>query len=69
MSLEDGSSQASYFANQFLFADKIKTPEEKLQEIDKVKKEQIQKLAKQIFKPNQMRLAVIGDIEKEDLEF
>ena len=69
LSFEDSSVQASYYANQSLFADKIKTPEQRLREIDKVTKEQVQILAKKVFNWKKIRLAIIGDVEESDIKF
>jgi predicted Zn-dependent peptidase len=69
LSFEDSSNQASYYANQALFADKIKTPEERLREIDKVTKKQIQMLAKKLFNWKKIRVAIIGDVDKKTLKF
>lgn len=69
LSMENSSVIASYFANQALFADKIKTPEEKLKEIDAVTQEEIQKLAKKVYNTDMMRVAIIGDVRSEDIMF
>ncbi|PIY93243.1 MAG: hypothetical protein COY69_02665 [Candidatus Magasanikbacteria bacterium CG_4_10_14_0_8_um_filter_32_14] len=69
LSLEDSASQADYYAEEALFSKKIETPEERLQKIEKVTNEDIIKLAKQIFKWNQMRVAIIGNVEKGDVKF
>jgi len=65
LSMEDSSAQASWYARQALFVDKIKTPEEKLKEIEKVTNAQIKKLANQIFDFKQMRVAIIGEVSGE----
>jgi predicted Zn-dependent peptidase len=69
LALEDSSSQADWYAKQSLFMDKIRTPEEQLKKIDAVTNKQIIALAKRIFKMSEMRVAVIGDITKEDILF
>lgn len=69
LSLEDSSSQAHFYAGQALFADKIKTPEEKLKEIEGASIEQIKELAKQVYDWKKVRVAVIGDVNEEVLEF
>ena len=69
LSMEDSSAQASWYAKQALFADKIKTPAEKLAEINQVTNDDIKKLAKQVFKFNQMRVAIIGDVDDKKIEF
>jgi len=67
LSMEDSSSVASWFANQVMFMDEIKTPEQRIQEIEKVSEDDIKKLANLVFKPSQMRIAVIGKINREDI--
>lgn len=69
LSLEDSSEQADWYARQAMFMDKIYTPEERLALIEKVTAKQIQALAKQLFRPSQMRLAIIGDIKPEAVNF
>ena len=65
LSLEDSATQASWYVKQALFMEEVKTPEEKLLEIDKVTNTDIVKLAKEIFDFNQMRVAVIGDVKEK----
>ncbi|MFH1946752.1 MAG: pitrilysin family protein [Candidatus Magasanikbacteria bacterium] len=67
LSMEDSGTQASWYGRQALFADKIKTPEDKLAEIDKVTNEEIIALAKKIFNFDKMRVAVIGDVDVEKI--
>ncbi len=69
LSMENSSSQATWYARQSLFSKKIKTPEEKLQEIEKVTQEQVMKMAKRLYKDSQMRIAIIGDVEQKDIKF
>lgn len=69
LSMENSSSQASWYAGQALFLKEIKTPSQKLEKIDQVTKEQIQSLAKKIFSMNKMRVAIIGDLEKDNVKF
>jgi len=69
LSLEDSSAQASWYAQQALFEDKIKTPDEYLAEIDKVSNYDIKHVAKQVFKWNKMRVAIIGDVKRHSIKF
>ena len=69
LSLEDSSAQASWLAKETLFMNEIKIPEERLEEIDKVTNQQIKNLAKKVFKFDQMRVAIIGDVEESDISF
>jgi len=69
LSLESSSAQASWYASRALFADKIQTPEEKLAELEKVTIEDVQRVAKKIFKWDKMRMAIIGDVDKKGIRF
>lgn len=69
LALEDSGFLANYFANQALFAEKIKTPEEKLKEIEAVTVEQIKTVAKEVYKWNKVRIAVIGNVLKDEIKF
>ena len=69
LSLEDSSAQANWFAKEALFYRSIQTPDEYLNRIDKVTREDIQKIAKQVFNPDKLRIAVIGDIKPESIHF
>jgi len=69
LSLEDSSVQASWYVKEALFRKKIKTPEQRLAEIDAVSNEDVRKTAKKIFDFNQMRAAVIGEIDVAKIKF
>lgn len=69
LSTEDSSSLASWYASRALFHDKIESPEEVLKKIDAVTSEDIDKVVKQIFKMDQMRVAIIGAVEKDSVKF
>ncbi len=69
LSLEDSSAQASWYANQAMFFKKIKTPEEKLKEIDKITNEEIKNVAQSIFKFDEMRIAIIGNADAKNIRF
>jgi len=69
LSLEDSSTQANWYAHQAIFMDKLSTPEEKLERINTVTNEQIKQLAKEIFNNEQLRVAIIGNVEKNDIVF
>lgn len=69
LSLEDSSVQANWYAKQALFYDKIKTPQEKLQKINMVTREDVIKVAQDLFKWNQARIAIIGDVDKGKVVF
>lgn len=69
LSLEDSSSQADWYGRSFLFQDKIYTPEERLALIEAVTLDDIQKLARDTFRFSEMRVAVIGNIEKNKIQY
>lgn len=69
LAMEDSSVQASFYLDQVLYNKKIKTVEEKLQEIDNVSNEDIIKVAREIFKWNKVRVALIADVERENIIF
>ncbi len=69
LSLENSSVVANWFATQSLFFDKMQTPEEKLKRIEKVTREDVQRIAKNVFNFNKMRVGIIGDVNKEDIKF
>jgi predicted Zn-dependent peptidase len=63
MGLESSNSYADYFGFQELFHDDILTTKEWLKEVKKVSVEDIQNLAKEIFKTNNMFLSVVGPVK------
>ncbi|MCD6500886.1 insulinase family protein [bacterium] len=60
LTLESSDAQASFYAGQELLTGKILTPEEKFAKIDKVSLSDVQKVAKDIFRPQNLNLALIG---------
>ena len=60
LSLESSDAQASFYGGQELLSGKILTPKEKCVKIDKVTVNDIQKVAKDIFTPEKLNLALIG---------
>lgn len=69
LSMEDSSSQASWYAKQALFMDQLYTPQDRLARIEKVTREDVQKVAKQLFVMNQMRVGIIGDVDVNNVKF
>ncbi len=65
MGLETSDSQAEFVAEQEVTRRKIDTAKEVEKEIRAVKASEIQKLAKEIFRNDNLNLAVIGDIKNE----
>jgi len=60
LSLEPSETQASFYAEQELLERRILTPKEIFKKIDEVSKEDILKLARDIFRPEKLNLALIG---------
>jgi len=58
--LESSDAKASFFAIQEILEKKISTPKEIFAKIDKVSRNDILKLAREIFKPEKLNLALIG---------
>jgi len=68
MSLESTDDIANFYGGQELMKNEVKTLEEKIKEINSVTPEDIQKIAKTIFKTKNLNLALIGPY-KENKEF
>jgi predicted Zn-dependent peptidase len=60
LALEDSKVIASFYTEDFLLEGKVRTPEEMIREVNKVTVEDILRVAKQIFIPQGLNLAVIG---------
>lgn len=69
LSMEDSSAQANWYASEKLFYDDISTPEQYLDELDKVTAEDIQRVAKELYKQESARLAIIGKVEKDSIKW
>jgi predicted Zn-dependent peptidase len=65
MSLEATDDIANYYGGQELIKKEIKTLEEKIKDIKAVKAEDIQKIAKIIFKDRNLNLAIIGPYKEK----
>ncbi|MCK5044164.1 insulinase family protein [Candidatus Parcubacteria bacterium] len=63
LSLESSSTQASFYAIQELLSGKVLTPEEKFKRIDQVTANDIINVAKDIFRPEKLNLALIGPLK------
>lgn len=63
LELEDSRSVAVYYSTQKTLEEKVKNPDEIIAEIDKVTLEDINKMSKEFFKPENLNLAVIGDFK------
>jgi len=64
--LETSDAQASFYGLQELLKKEILTPEEIYQRIDKVSQLDIMKVAKDIFKPEKLNLALIGPFKDKN---
>lgn len=65
LAFEDSSAQADWYGKQWLFRKKIKTPEERLKELEAVTAADIKRVAKRIFVPAHRAVAVIGPFENK----
>ena len=68
LGLESSDAKASFFGTQELLRRKIQTPEQIFAKIDKVTKKDIQRVAKSLFKKENLNLALIGPF-KDDKQF
>lgn len=69
MSLESTDDIANFYGGQELMKNEIKSLEEKIKEIQKIRSSDIQKMAKLIFKNKSLNLAIIGPYkEKKQFE-
>ncbi|PIU43486.1 MAG: hypothetical protein COS97_00900 [Candidatus Nealsonbacteria bacterium CG07_land_8_20_14_0_80_40_10] len=66
LSLEDCSSTATFLADSLMFWKKIKSPEEVIKETMAVSADDIQKLARQIFLPQRLNLAIVGPFKNKE---
>jgi predicted Zn-dependent peptidase len=66
LSLESSDTQASFYSGQELLTGKILTPKEQFAEIDKVTVDDILKVAKDIFQPQKLNLALIGPFKNKE---
>lgn len=69
LSMERSSSLASWYAQMAIANGTTLSPEQWLTKIEAVTKEQVQSIAKKVFKEKQMRVAVIGNIAPEEIQF
>ena len=66
LSMEDSMNIASFFGTKKILQDKIETPEEIIKKIEAVTVDEIAELAKDIFTPERLNLAMIGPFEEGD---
>jgi len=65
--LEASDAQASFYGAQELLEKRILTPEEIYKEVDKVSQTDIQKLARDVFQPQKLNLALIGPFKDKKI--
>lgn len=63
--LESSDAQASFYAGQELLEKKILTPKQIYAKIDKVRSDDILKVARDVFKPSKLNLALIGPFKDQ----
>lgn len=68
ISMENSFNISHFFGNKKLLEQKIETPEKIIEKILSVKKEEIVKLAKEIFDKNKLNFAIIGPFEQKDFQ-
>ena len=66
IALEPSDAVASFYAEQELLEHKIKTPEQRLAKITAVTEDDIIEVARDIFRPERLNLAIIGPLEEHD---
>lgn len=64
LDLEDSDSIASWYGRQALFHPTIETPDQAMAKLDQVTAADIQRVAKDLFRASQMRLAIIGPVQE-----
>jgi len=69
LSLESSDAKASFYASQELLTGKILTLEEKLAKIEKVSVSDVQEVAREIFRPEKLNLALIGPHKNKEKLF
>ena len=66
LALEDTAAVNDFFGERALFHKSIETPEEVLKKIEKVTIDEVVAVAKDIFKPQKINLAIIGPYKNEE---
>ena len=66
LELEDSQEVAENYALQAILEDKIRDPDETIQLIEKVTSEDLQRVARDIFRPENLNLAIIGPYNDEE---
>ncbi|MEF8847175.1 MAG: pitrilysin family protein [Candidatus Paceibacterota bacterium] len=66
LNLESSDERAMFYTGQELLRQEILTPEEKFEKIDQVTQKDLQRVAQELFKPENLNLALIGPHQDED---
>ena len=66
LSMEDSSNVASWYGTKLILENKLETVEEVIKKLDKVDKEELVVLARDIITPERLNLALIGPFREED---
>ncbi|MFA4953990.1 MAG: pitrilysin family protein [Patescibacteria group bacterium] len=66
LAFEDSATQAEWYGKEWLFRRRVETPEERLRRYEKVTGAEVRKVARAIFRPEQMACAVIGPFGKRE---
>jgi predicted Zn-dependent peptidase len=66
LALEDSEALAAWYAKQELMKQELKTPDEKLEKIYRVKKEDVKKVAEEIIDWKKISLVIIGPFDKKE---
>ncbi len=67
LDLESSDATALFFGRQEILTNKVLTPQEKFDRIYNVRVEDVNKVAKQIFKPQKLNLALIGPFKDKKI--
>ncbi len=67
LSLEDSQNVSMFFGNRLLLEGETLSPEELVKKIDEVEMNEIVEVAKDLFKPEKLNLALIGPFQKGDI--
>jgi len=66
LSLEDSQNVARRGATQLILEGKVRTPAQALEEIDKVTAEDVQQVARELFRREKINLTIVGPYQKEE---
>ncbi len=66
LSMENSSARASWYAMRSLFYDEVVSPDEQIKRVDAVTKDDVQKLAREVFNRKKMTMSYIGPEEDAD---